>query len=199
MGNVEALKALYVSVNGDAANVENASTIVDVLNAIAAMFGGKDDATTNPEAIENITAVTGNIQKADFTSLVAPYEISGSAVGRMVVLRSSDGVYDLNAFNEIHAGTPIPLFILLDPAKKIIIDSRETTGGTSPRVTFTPAEDYDGFYNSQSTKYVINESGQSSEMAVTGGDGLTYWAWLNFTASQLFGGHYDAEFSFILE
>lgn len=61
MTNVEALKALYVALGNDAADVENANTIVDVLNAIAAKYEGKDDATTNSEGIENITAVLDNI------------------------------------------------------------------------------------------------------------------------------------------
>ena len=61
MTNVEALKALYVALGNEAADVENANTIVDVLNAIAAKYEGKDDATTNSEGIENITAVLDNI------------------------------------------------------------------------------------------------------------------------------------------
>lgn len=61
MTNVEALKALYVALGNEAADVENANTIVGVLNAIAAKYEGKDDATTNSEGIENITAVLDNI------------------------------------------------------------------------------------------------------------------------------------------
>lgn len=61
MTNVEALKALYVALGNEAADVENANTIVDVLNAIAAKYEGKADATTNSEGIENIIAVLDNI------------------------------------------------------------------------------------------------------------------------------------------
>lgn len=61
MTNVEALKALYVALGNEAADVENANTIVGVLNAIAAKYEGKDDATTNSEGIENIIAVLDNI------------------------------------------------------------------------------------------------------------------------------------------
>lgn len=61
---VEALKALYVALGGDADNVANVSTIVDVLNAIAAKYEGESDAIVNPDAIENITAVVGNIAPA---------------------------------------------------------------------------------------------------------------------------------------
>lgn len=61
MTNVEALKALYVALGGDADDVANVSTIVGVLNAIAAKYDGDDDATINPDAIANITAVLNNI------------------------------------------------------------------------------------------------------------------------------------------
>ena len=61
MTNVEALKALYAAFGGTAADVANAVTIVDVLNAIAGLFDGDDDATTNADAIANITAVASTI------------------------------------------------------------------------------------------------------------------------------------------
>lgn len=61
MNNVEALQALYAALGGTPANVANASTNVEVLNAIAALFDGDDDAIINPDAIANITAVAGNI------------------------------------------------------------------------------------------------------------------------------------------
>lgn len=55
--NPEALKALYVAAGGDASAVADAVTSVDVLNAMAVLLGGDGDATTNPDAIDNITAV----------------------------------------------------------------------------------------------------------------------------------------------
>lgn len=61
MNNVDALKALYAALGGTPADVANASTIVEVLNAIAELFEGDADATLNAEAIANITAVAGNI------------------------------------------------------------------------------------------------------------------------------------------
>lgn len=64
MTNVEALKALYAALGGDADDVANVSTIVGVLNAIAAKYEGEDDATLNPEAIANIAAVAGSIPPA---------------------------------------------------------------------------------------------------------------------------------------
>ena len=56
MNNVASLKALYVALGGSSADVAEASTTVDVLNAIAVLRGGKGDAVTNAEAIDNITA-----------------------------------------------------------------------------------------------------------------------------------------------
>ena len=64
MTNVEALKSLYTALGGSAADVADASTIVQVLNAIAAKYEGEDDATLNAEAIANIAAVTSSITPA---------------------------------------------------------------------------------------------------------------------------------------
>lgn len=64
MTNVEALKILYAALGGTPADVANASTIVEVLNAIAAKYEGDDDATLNPEAIANIAAVAENLTPA---------------------------------------------------------------------------------------------------------------------------------------
>jgi hypothetical protein len=61
MTNVEALKALYAALGGTASDVANCTTIVEVLNAISAKYEGADDATLNPDAIANITAVVGSI------------------------------------------------------------------------------------------------------------------------------------------
>ena len=61
MTNVEALQTLYVALGGQAADVANANTIVEVLNTIAAKYDGEDDAIINPDAIANIAAVADNI------------------------------------------------------------------------------------------------------------------------------------------
>ena len=61
MTNVEALKALYAALGGDPADVADATSIVGVLNVIAAKYEGADDATANAEAIANIAAVAENI------------------------------------------------------------------------------------------------------------------------------------------
>ena len=65
MTNVEALQELYKNLGGDASDVANAVTMVDVLNAIAALYDGDDDATTNADAIANIAAVASNIPSGD--------------------------------------------------------------------------------------------------------------------------------------
>lgn len=59
--NVDALKTLYEQLGGAPSDVANCSTIVEVLNAISAKFGGADDASINPDAINNIAAVARGI------------------------------------------------------------------------------------------------------------------------------------------
>lgn len=61
MTNVEALKALYHALGGDLDDVADVSTIVGVLNAIAAKYEGNDDATLNADAIENIAEIAGSL------------------------------------------------------------------------------------------------------------------------------------------
>lgn len=58
---VERLKELFVKLGGAGSVVAGFSTIVEVLNAIAAKYDGKDDAILNPDAISNITAVADKI------------------------------------------------------------------------------------------------------------------------------------------
>lgn len=70
MTNVEALKALYVALGGDADDVANVSTIVEVLNAIAAKYEGESDATQNGEAIANIAAVVPSGSGTEIDSLI---------------------------------------------------------------------------------------------------------------------------------
>lgn len=62
MDNItDALRNLYVVFGGDADNVETASNITDILNAIATFFSGEGTATSISQAIQNITAVAANI------------------------------------------------------------------------------------------------------------------------------------------
>ena len=75
--NTEALKALYVAAGGDASAVADAVTTVDVLNKIAVLFSGDGDATTNPDAIDNIAAV----YKSGVNELVNQQDTTESANG----------------------------------------------------------------------------------------------------------------------
>lgn len=61
MNNVEALQTLYAALGGEPADVANRTTIVEVLNAISAKFGGEDNATLNPEAVNNISNIVDTI------------------------------------------------------------------------------------------------------------------------------------------
>lgn len=61
MSNVGALKTLYVALGGLSADVANANTSVDVLNAIADLLDGDDTATLNATAIANIAAVASGL------------------------------------------------------------------------------------------------------------------------------------------
>lgn len=72
MTNVEALKSLYTALGGSSENVANASTIVEVLNEIAKLYSGDYDATQNAEAIANIAAVAGSIDKPTQDKTVTP-------------------------------------------------------------------------------------------------------------------------------
>ena len=61
MRKVEALKALSIAIGVEAASLADASTVVDVLNVIAAHFEGDDDAEFIGDAIANIAAIAGSI------------------------------------------------------------------------------------------------------------------------------------------
>lgn len=65
MDNVSALKALYEALGGNAIEVANATTIVEVLNAIAAMYGSTKVATQNTDAIMNIVEIVPEIVGGD--------------------------------------------------------------------------------------------------------------------------------------
>lgn len=70
--NVDALKNLYEQLGGDPADVANCNTSVEVLNAIAAKYGGATDAIINPDAINNIAAIASSIGggSADLAALI---------------------------------------------------------------------------------------------------------------------------------
>ena len=60
MTNVEALKSLYTALGGSADTVAGAVTILDVLNATAALLGSEAVAEDNAGAIANIAAVASS-------------------------------------------------------------------------------------------------------------------------------------------
>lgn len=60
---VKALKALYERLGGAPSDVANATRAVDVLNAIAALYGGASNATHIAKAIANIVAVASGLIK----------------------------------------------------------------------------------------------------------------------------------------
>lgn len=72
MTNVEALKTLYTALGGSSASVASATTIVEVLNGIAEIYGGTSTALQNAEAIANIAAVGSAIAPTKQTKTVTP-------------------------------------------------------------------------------------------------------------------------------
>lgn len=60
MTNVEALKALYTALGGSSETVAGAVTILDMLNATAALLGSEAVAADNAGAIANIAAVASS-------------------------------------------------------------------------------------------------------------------------------------------
>lgn len=71
----EALQDLYVALGGELSDVADMSTTVEVLNAIAAKYDGDDDASLNPDAIENIAVVADNIGGGGSTNYGAYYDV----------------------------------------------------------------------------------------------------------------------------
>lgn len=87
---VEALKALYTALGGEA-DVSGATTIVEMLNVIADLYDGADDAVLNAEAIANIAAVVPAIrteQNKSVTPTTSKQIIeadSGKVLGKVTV------------------------------------------------------------------------------------------------------------------
>ena len=98
MTNVEALKALYAALGGDPADVADATTIVGVLNVIAAKYEGADDATANAEAIANIAAVAGSIApkpSQNNAQFAAPSAFANPAISNLLSIEIPEGVYSI--------------------------------------------------------------------------------------------------------
>ena len=67
---VKTLKALYERLGGTPSDVANATRAVDVLNAIAALYGGASNATHIAKAIANIVAVASGLIKPSGTKSI---------------------------------------------------------------------------------------------------------------------------------
>ena len=67
---VKTLKALYERLGGTPSDVADATRAVDVLNAIAALYDGTDDATRITKAIANIAAVASGLIKPSGTKSI---------------------------------------------------------------------------------------------------------------------------------
>lgn len=114
MNNVASLKALYIALGGDSADVAEASTIVDVLNAIAVLLGGDGDAVTNAEAIDNITAVASALvpdyEDINVTPTTSEQEItatSGKTLRKVIVAAVTAAIDDNIAAGNIKDGVTI--------------------------------------------------------------------------------------------
>lgn len=114
MNNVASLKALYLALGGDSADVAEASTIVNVLNAIAVLLGGDGDAVTNAEAIDNITAVASALvpdyENIDVTPTTSEQEItatSGKTLRKVTVAAVTAAIDDNITAGNIKDGVTI--------------------------------------------------------------------------------------------
>ncbi len=114
MTNVEALKSLYTALGGSSENVANASTIVEVLNEIAKLYSGDYDATQNAEAIANIAAVAGSIDKPTQDKTVTPTTSkqtikadSGKVLGTVTVNAVTAAIDDNIVAGNIKSGVTI--------------------------------------------------------------------------------------------
>ena len=68
---VDSLKDLYVALGNDASSVENANTILEVLNVMSESYQGESNASSISDAVENIAAVADNIGGGD--SSLSPF------------------------------------------------------------------------------------------------------------------------------
>lgn len=122
MTNVEALQILYAALGGNPADVADASTINDVLNAIAGKYEGTDDALLISEAIGNITAVLDKIIPA------LPTLITKNITENGEYSASED---DADGYSSVN--------VTVSPA----LENKTVTPTTSEQ-TITAGENYDG-------------------------------------------------------
>lgn len=207
MTNVEALKNLYTALGGNAADVADAVTNVDVLNVIAGFLGGEVDATSISEAIENIVPVapTGG---GDIDALIdrSITEINSNAVK-----------IGINAFNECNAlitadfpeATEIEVTAFLDCSALEAVNCAkvETTGNRAfakcsalKIVNFPSLSDLAGgseFINCSALTNVefpalTTISGSNTFSGCTSLKTADFPALLTISGSDTFAGRYDA-------
>lgn len=177
MKNVEALQALYAALGGESADVANATTSVEVLNAIAAKYEGESDAVLNPEAIENIAAVAGNISPVnDWTFYFERKDHAWTNRNIAILSVESDG-------SVVIPETITGDIIIKTPVSEIIYP-----GFNEVHLAFTPAENYKGLYTSGGSKLdVVGDE-------ITAGDGKTYDIFIPTMGSRICT-KYDIDFS----
>jgi len=113
--------------------------------------------TALDDDLDGYSSVTVDVDTS-FNSVVVPNITAGQDYfGKVAVYRSSNGEYT----PPYDQGDPL-LITLVDPVKKVI------AGAPGMTITFTPDEDFDGFYSTNGNKlpYTGDE--------VTPGDGYTY-------------------------
>lgn len=108
-----------------------------------------------------------------------------------VYIRSSDGIYNFNNYPTDMSSS----FVLIDPVIRVINSYGGQGWGSNPTFTFTPAENYDGFYSSNSSGEP-NIKFEFTGDEVTSGDGKTYSANLNFGPSEYTMTYNDDTFVF---
>ena len=169
---VNALKALYEALGGEHDDIVNVMTVTEALDKIQQLYDGEEISSDAAEAIQNIAAVAGNIgpepEPGDsFSSIHYPWSrYDKNYAIDMMIARSDDGVYDFRVdegpyFPDKKMSTSPSGISCLDPAKKIIF-------GPPTCYTITPAEDFDGFYDSE-----LNEKTYTGD-TITPGDGTAY-------------------------
>lgn len=114
MNIVAQLKALYLALGGESADVAEALTNVDVLNAIAYLLGGSNTATTNAEAIANIAAVASTLvpdyEDKNVTPTTSEQEItatSGKTLRKVTVAAVTAAIDDNITAGNIKDGVTI--------------------------------------------------------------------------------------------
>ena len=123
LNTIEALKALYVALGGEAADVADMVLIPELISAISTVAGGGSDlpAVTSDDNGKLLTVVEGGWNKAD-----APKELPALASG------TTDNGKTLRAFNGQWVKS-----IYIDP-KKIFTYVVDATDPSSPQVTDNP-------------------------------------------------------------